>query len=130
MKTAASVASIPVLIALILAGCATKLSPASLAQENIPAIKKDCTVCHTSHDIAGKTAALKKPLQELCIDCHADRAAPNEHKVGVAPQAAVKTLPLKDGKITCITCHDPHKGTYRKMLRVPPKDLCITCHNK
>jgi predicted CXXCH cytochrome family protein len=53
---------------------------------------------------------------------------PAEHKVNVVPSMRVKGLPLSDGKITCVTCHDPHKNRYGKLLRVKAKELCLTCH--
>ncbi len=131
MKTAiAVVLSIIAPTALSLSGCTKQLTQESLASENVPAIKKDCAVCHTGHAFSGKTAALKKPVQELCIECHADRAAPNDHKTGVTPAVSVTSLPLLDGKVVCTTCHDPHRGIYRKMLRAPQKDLCLYCHDK
>jgi predicted CXXCH cytochrome family protein len=71
---------------------------------------------------------LNKPLSELCLDCHAARKAPAEHRVDVVPAMAVQKLPLSNGKMTCITCHDPHANKYGKMLRVRAKDLCFVCH--
>jgi predicted CXXCH cytochrome family protein len=91
----------------------------------LPEIKKDCSLCHL--DIQ-KGPALKKTVSDLCIDCHPDRKAPNEHKVDIVPSMQVKTLPLSAGKITCITCHDPHRNTYGKLLRVPQNKLCSQCH--
>lgn len=124
------IASFLALTALMLPGCAKQLTRESLANENVPAIKKDCSVCHATPDVPGKAAALRKPVQELCIQCHADRVAPSEHRTGVVQQAPVKNLPLLNKTVTCITCHDPHRGAYRKMLRAQPKDLCLYCHDK
>jgi predicted CXXCH cytochrome family protein len=56
--------------------------------------------------------------------------APNEHTVDVIPSMDVGGLPLKEGKVTCVTCHDPHKNPYSMLLRVPAKDLCLVCHKK
>ena len=100
------------------------------AYAEIPDIKKDCSICHTSHKMAGY--GLKAPVSELCIGCHPDRKAPEEHKVDIVPKMTVSALPLdKEGRINCITCHDPHgKAGFEKMLRAPQKDLCRMCHDK
>jgi predicted CXXCH cytochrome family protein len=94
----------------------------------LPKIKRDCKRCHLSHTVTKKTALLKKPVAELCIECHKDRKWPNEHKVDIIPPLNVKQLPLYKGKITCITCHDVHQNPYGKLLRMPEQDLCINCH--
>lgn len=96
----------------------------------VPSIKKDCTICHGSHDSKKNSILLIKPLETLCIGCHSDRKQPNEHRVDVVPIKKVRNLPLANGKVTCITCHDPHKNTYRPMLRMPARDLCIQCHSR
>lgn len=45
-----------------------------------------------------------------------------------------RPLPFYDGKIECLTCHEPHnaEGTAVGMLRVTPanSDLCQVCHAK
>ena len=93
----------------------------------VPEIKKDCTTCHL--DAAPQKAGeLKKGLSALCLDCHPDRRAPAEHKVDMVPPMKVKGLPLTDGKMTCATCHDPHRNLHGKLLRMNPRDLCIVCH--
>jgi len=96
----------------------------------LPASKQDCTTCHGSHQKDKGTLLLKKPLSGLCIECHPDRMAPTEHKIGVVPSMNTGTLPLADNKLTCITCHDPHSNRYGRMLRVPAKALCQSCHLK
>jgi predicted CXXCH cytochrome family protein len=93
--------------------------------------KHECSYCHVTSDKTGKMQ-LRASVPELCIECHPDRSGPKEHKIGIVPPVKVPELPLsKDGKITCITCHDPHgKSGYPKLLRVRPSDLCLKCHFK
>ncbi len=110
-----------ILMAAWSASAASRQAPAA----PLPEIKKDCSLCHL--DIQ-KGPELKKPVSVLCIGCHQDRQAPNEHIVDVVPSMKVKTLPLSGGKITCTTCHDPHRNTYGKLLRVPQNKLCSHCH--
>jgi predicted CXXCH cytochrome family protein len=127
-RSFSSLAGLLILPLLFLLGCTEVLTREKLARENIPAIKKDCGQCHVSPDVTRKTAALKKQVSELCFECHQDRTFPAEHKLGVSPGVTVKELPLQDGKITCTTCHDPHRNSYGSMLRVPQSELCLLCH--
>jgi predicted CXXCH cytochrome family protein len=94
----------------------------------VPHTMKDCRLCHLSHNVKKGTALLKKPVAELCIECHKDRKWPHEHKVDIIPPLKAKKLPLTDGKITCTTCHEVHENPYGKLLRMPEHDLCIQCH--
>ena len=59
-----------------------------------------CTVCHAPHGSAeGIQHQLRKPVNELCLECHNDKTL-SEH----APDAAAGT--------TCATCHMPG-GSHR-----------------
>ncbi len=113
---------------LVTQGCAESARAKGLPEYKMPEIKKDCTACHTSHDVKKGTPALKKPVSELCIECHPDRKAPNEHKVDVVPKMKPEGLPLADGRMTCVTCHDPHDNKYGSLLRMTENKLCLTCH--
>lgn len=93
----------------------------------LPEIKKDCSTCHVM-DGAKRTDSIKKKGSALCLDCHPDRIAPQEHKVDIVPTMQVKGLPLLDGKMTCLTCHDPHSNKYGALLRMQETDLCLACH--
>jgi predicted CXXCH cytochrome family protein len=96
---------------------------------SLPRIKKDCAVCHVSE--AGRTSRrLKKGPSQLCLDCHGDHAAQAGHRVGMAPSMDVNGLPLADGRMTCVTCHDMHTNTHGALLRMPARDLCQACHRK
>jgi predicted CXXCH cytochrome family protein len=91
--------------------------------------KHECSYCHV---VSGKTpgAALKAPLSGLCFGCHPDRKNANEHKVDMVPSMKVEGLPLaEDGRMTCVTCHDPHeKSGHPKLLRLKQSELCLKCH--
>ncbi len=93
----------------------------------LPEVKKECDTCHLPAGTR-KVGELKKNLSGLCLDCHRNREAPAEHKVDIVPKMEVKDLPLFNGKITCVTCHDPHRNTHGTLLRMNPRDLCLVCH--
>jgi predicted CXXCH cytochrome family protein len=72
--------------------------------------------------------ALLSPEPALCIDCHRGRAAAAEHRIDVLQREPMAPLlPLREGRLTCITCHDEHVYTGA-MLRVSRRDLCSACH--
>lgn len=112
-----------IVLLLLHAGCAW------MDKGVLPEIKKDCSLCHIMG--AGKAAGrLLKPAAQLCQDCHPERSGGREHAVDIAPSMAVTRLPLQNGKLTCVTCHDPHRNRYGSLLRVRPRELCRVCHNK
>ena len=67
-----------------------------------------------------------------CASCHrfADRVS---HPVDVRG-APVAGLPLENGNVTCLTCHDEralepdHERRGSAMLRLPARALCASCH--
>ena len=111
------------------------ISPPIVTGENhidfeLPESKKECSLCHLSDRLEEGTRLIK-PVSKLCADCHPDRTTSSEHSVDVIPSMPVEGLPLSlEGKITCITCHDPHKNLYGTMLRMKTEILCQICHKK
>lgn len=67
---------------------------------------------------------------KACLVCHDSHA----HPVDVVPQKAGIKIPedfptLKDGRITCATCHEPHAANNPDALRrASRQELCISCH--
>jgi len=133
------------------AACHTLTDPKHLTEggKNVKFPASDnCMTCHTSNDhermnwsfSAHKKAQVecrdchgmhspKKPKQfnlglwktdkqsTVCMDCHQDIAArlnmPSHH-------------PVKEGALTCVSCHDPHND--KKLHLVNKNDQCYTCH--
>ena len=89
----------------------------------------ECSYCHIIGEKTGGVT-LKAPLSALCLECHPGRKSPEEHRVDIVSPMRVDKLPLdKDGKMTCVTCHDPHgKSGHPKLLREAPAHLCQKCH--
>ena len=115
-------------VMLLLGGAGILSAADDLAiKRNMPEIKKDCAICHVPHS-SGGMLALKEPVTQLCIGCHPDRKGSVEHKVDVVPPMPVPGLPLTEGRVTCITCHDPHTNNNGKMLRISSEKLCLACH--
>lgn len=81
-----------------------------------------CTSCHTVHHNTRKKL-LKDESISLCVSCHQNQKAkmhfPSHH-------------PLKEGKMTCNSCHNPHGSANGEpgMLKTEERvnDLCFECH--
>lgn len=79
-----------------------------------------CTECHSVHH-AQVGNLLQQKTPELCFTCHAsvqtDFAAADGHKV-------------KEGLVSCESCHNPHGSANEPMLARTMVDgeLCKTCH--
>ena len=133
-----------------------------------------CSACHLPHKAARKLSGKKDLTTRLCLSCHSKgnigekvRPPGYTHPLDVSPfekkeenlvftavdaEKSELTLPLfskhtvqdKNGKLTCLTCHDTH-GTAassikrqtatdgegneaRSLLRRQSPDLCRECH--
>jgi DmsE family decaheme c-type cytochrome len=80
-----------------------------------------CTSCHSVHSFKSKTAQLTTDrASEACYTCHKSERA--------------KTLrtshhPVREGKLECTSCHNPHDGSRPKMIKAEStNELCYQCH--
>ncbi len=99
--------------------------------------RKACIVCHVSAPAEGSVPAKENNLRfsgdlvALCSSCHESYKHMHPVKIAVAPDMkSPEDLPLdRDGKITCITCHDVMEasGVHRRR-RIVGRALCLNCH--
>jgi len=77
-----------------------------------------CDACHSVHEGTGK--GLKKSQPDLCYDCHKD----------IRMQAGKQSHhPIREGKVVCSDCHNPHGGFGSKMIKADSvNELCYKCH--
>jgi DmsE family decaheme c-type cytochrome len=80
-----------------------------------------CTTCHDPHP-KGKApkALLAKSQFELCTSCHLQKKA-----------ALMRSshMPMREGKVTCTSCHNPHGTPYpRQLKQVSINQNCYSCH--
>lgn len=78
-----------------------------------------CASCHDVHAQHDK-ARDKATQTEVCFSCHKEIRAqvnrPSRH-------------PMKEGKVACSDCHNPHGGPGEKMMvRDNVNDTCYSCH--
>lgn len=88
-------------------------------------IHRDCLECHKDKD----SKELKMVVNELCLKCH-PFSTRRDHPVNIKASVKPEKLPLdSEGKITCITCHEPHGKTKEdRLLRMQFNTLCRECH--
>ena len=83
-----------------------------------------CTTCHSVHESKSEKAQLKKvSVVETCVQCHrkeVNKVHKNSH------------MPVREGKLECTTCHNPHGSQNVKMLREGGSitEACASCHNE
>jgi len=122
-----------------------------------------CAACHLPHRAARKMTGSTDLASRLCLSCHNEKGIARKkvhrgasHPIGGRPddKKAVPDLPLfgkrgsrtKGGKMSCATCHDPHRmqpystrnRSPRKadkirigrasFLRKPSPAICRECH--
>ncbi|MBU0486037.1 MAG: DmsE family decaheme c-type cytochrome [Proteobacteria bacterium] len=80
-----------------------------------------CSNCHPIH-AGSDLIAQPREVANLCLSCHIDTSAqfslPSHH-------------PVKEGKIYCSDCHDPHGNSNPKNLReMTQKETCGRCHTE
>jgi len=83
----------------------------------------DCTSCHSVHSPKSLSGQLKtKTDVETCVTCHkSERAKMNR----------TSHHPVREGKMGCVSCHNPHEGSRPKMIKAETvNDLCFTCHTE
>jgi DmsE family decaheme c-type cytochrome len=80
-----------------------------------------CTSCHTIMADHSPRAQLAKPSEiETCGTCHLQRRA---------QQMRSSHMPLREGKMTCTSCHNPHGSISQALLKEnSTNDTCFNCH--
>jgi len=80
-----------------------------------------CATCHSVH--AAKSAPLLKAQDQraLCSTCHRN-VVNRTHRFN--------HMPLREGALTCTSCHNPHGSTNVRLLKVGTTvdESCTSCH--
>lgn len=102
--------------------------------------KSDCYQCHLSPDT--NTAQLRRvTITEMCTPCHRMIVKTSSHPVDARRVNAdvPSGMPLDDGRITCVTCHDVHadgaiapdrKSYYLRVQASDTEAFCALCHEQ
>ena len=83
-----------------------------------------CTTCHSVHTPQSMQNQLVKPTEtQVCATCHRVQVVKTER--------AVAHMPVREGKMSCSSCHNPHGSISNvKGLKVGSSvnETCTTCH--
>lgn len=82
-----------------------------------------CTSCHGVHDFKSVRAPLKTVRDsETCFTCHKQMRAKIQR---------TSHHPVRESKMDCSGCHDPHDSTRPKMVSATSvNDKCYECHTE
>jgi len=82
-----------------------------------------CTACHSVHSPKTAKAQLKTAVEaDTCYTCH---------KSERSKSMRTSHHPVREGKMGCASCHNPHEGDRPKMLKADSvNELCYTCHTE
>lgn len=82
-----------------------------------------CTSCHSIHNPKSVSGQLKTTRDaETCFTCH---------KSERAKSMRTSHHPVREGKMGCSSCHNPHEGNRPKMLKAESvSELCYSCHTE
>ncbi len=84
-----------------------------------------CVTCHSVHEPKSEKSQLKKTTQlETCGTCHKDK---------VAKLNRTGHMPVREGKMECTSCHNPHGSMSNvRLLKVGDSinESCVSCHTE
>jgi DmsE family decaheme c-type cytochrome len=81
-----------------------------------------CVTCHSVHNPKSDRAQLKtSTVTATCATCHRQPTMKLQR---------TGHMPVREGKMECTTCHNPHGTTNVRMLRAGNwiNEACTTCH--
>jgi DmsE family decaheme c-type cytochrome len=83
-----------------------------------------CVTCHSVHSPKAEQSQLKAAsVTETCVACH---------RTQVSKLQRFGHMPLREGKMECTACHNPHGSTSVRMLKVgnSVNETCVSCHTE
>ena len=80
-----------------------------------------CVNCHTIMKSVSRKYQLKTAFEpDTCFQCHKDRRA---------QMFRSSHMPVREGKVVCSDCHNPHGSFTEALLKKDSiNDTCYTCH--
>ena len=80
-----------------------------------------CVNCHSvMKEVSAEKLLVQPTVPEVCYQCHLLRKAQSQLS---------SHMPLREGKVTCTDCHNPHGTATPKLLVANTvNEVCYTCH--
>jgi len=91
-----------------------------------------CGSCHDPHSTNNKWVLVKSSV-EVCMGCHNEvngGMSAHKHPYNVEPKRKLTSnLQLSDdGRLECLSCHNPHASRVQHLLRTDQEFTCSGCH--
>lgn len=116
--------------------------------KNLPAPAQSliCLKCHTANatfNLHNWNAGIHAVNEVSCFNCHNIHAGPDLkvtplasgklcfscHQAAQAQFSLPSHHPLKEGRVFCVDCHNPHGGfADRSLVQDSVKETCVQCH--
>jgi DmsE family decaheme c-type cytochrome len=83
-----------------------------------------CVTCHSVHQPKSARGQLRAAdQQQQCMSCHRDKVAKLDRS---------GHMPVREGKMECTSCHNPHGSTNVRLLRAGNtiNESCASCHTE
>ena len=104
-----------------------------------------CTTCHVRGSHALWTGSQHEQRNVGCITCHSVHSPKGDKQIKTATQPELcgtchrnvvnklyrfNHMPVREGKMVCSSCHNPHGSTNVKLLKVGTTvdEACTSCH--
>jgi DmsE family decaheme c-type cytochrome len=108
-------------------------------------INSTCLTCHEKGGQQNYRSSMHDRRNVACIDCHSIHSPKTPraqlktadetqtcytcHKAIRAREQRTSHHPVREGKLTCSSCHNPHDGASPKLIKGDSvNELCYTCH--
>ena len=82
-----------------------------------------CTSCHVVHTgpgIANRSQLARITVADTCNTCHKEQ---------VRAENKFSHHPMREGKMNCASCHNPHGTAAPKLVKaISTRELCFNCH--
>jgi DmsE family decaheme c-type cytochrome len=82
-----------------------------------------CATCHAVHTGPGiktRYQLAKLTVEDTCLTCHKEQ---------VRAEWKFSHHPMREGKMNCASCHNPHGTASPKLVKaISTKELCFNCH--
>ena len=80
-----------------------------------------CADCHNPmQKVSDNSLQARQSISETCFQCHKQQRAEFRRR---------SHMPLPEGKMSCVDCHNPHGSSTRSLLNADSvNDVCYTCH--
>ena len=91
--------------------------PGSVHADN----KVGCADCHNPMErVSAAGLLVRQSISETCYQCHSQQRAEFRKR---------SHMPVPEGTMSCVDCHNPHGSVSRPLLKADSvNDVCYTCH--